>query len=795
MVQSAKIFIMKPTKLLTIIVALAAIASNSYSQSFNWVEQQVAPTGENVVGMVNTSDTSAVIVGYGNTLTHTTDAGVTWSDLGLMTNTDKFDYSAIDFHQNVGYVTSSESFTAVNRASNNIIANSPILKTTDGGLSWEILTLDAIGDGITAELSPSAYGCTNLKFYAVNCISASTAYISACWSTMDNNKHNNVFKTEDGGISWTVLLPDNGDNVINSIYQHDSLIYICGKETLYKKNTNNNTLTNLYPIVDKGEDDTMYFWNITAFGNEVFFPTTADSIRYTNDAGATFKTLPNIAKGYYVYKHDDNTYVVLSGKNDTKATNDAGTNWVACSAGESLWNGAVINNNLIALAKGSIYKMKITDIANSTFDWTNSNTAPLTGTVKGIATVNNSVYLAGYDDGLAVSADDCTTFNTINTPSKRELIYSSVDLSIQSIEQGTGEAGIITSRRYKKASSTSDMESIYQPGVIWTTVDNWKNSEIIDDTKIGAQYNTTSQNPYSAGCYGQDFYTAQCIDDSTFYVACQWYDSISAEDRTTHARVYKTSDACQTWDTITKDHGAAFITTLSFNRKSGYIGGNNILQRTTDEGVTVEDIYPNLELVGDNNMYINEINIVNEDTILISTTSDGIFQSFDAGETFHFIEGSLGCNATVLLSPNSWMTMGSKSKTFFTSDGGNIWTGCTPGSTIYNNGTILNDSLYALAKSVVYKIALTDLATTSSTEQIISSAYDIKVWQNNSDLIVQSKSTIENCSLYNISGHLVGRFRVNDTTYEIPVSEYAKGMYILTVETQNGNSSVKTLIK
>ena len=80
------------------------------------------------------------------------------------------------------------------------------------------------------------------------------------------------------------ILTDKEGDVINSIEQFNGHIYIAGNKMLYKVSILSNTVFDLYPIVDNGSDDAMYFWNISTYNNsELIFPTviTSYSIHYT----------------------------------------------------------------------------------------------------------------------------------------------------------------------------------------------------------------------------------------------------------------------------------------------------------------------------------------------------------------------------------------------------------------------------------------------------------------------------------------------------------------------------------
>lgn len=763
-------------------LSLLTVSANIWAQTYNWTEQIITDRAENLQNFAQAEDGSATIVGFGNIFERTTDGAASWQDAGVITNADEFDYQDISFFGDIGYAVAMTGFKVVNRESVDLYANSPILKTIDGGMTWSLLSTEGMGSGDDASLNITAVGNYMYKFTSVECINDTVAYISAYWKDVDNEAHQNVYKTTNAGTTWSAIIPDNKTNIVNSILEYNGNMYIAGKETLYKISVETDSLTNLYPIVDEGEDDGMYFAHTTTHNNTLIFPTTGDSIWTTSDEGATFQKLPNIKKGNIVYKHNDSTYVVGSGSSDTKASTDGGKTWLDCSADESLWNGGIVGDSLVGLGKQDIFTMALTDIDNGIFNWTKNTVSNKNKNLKAITTNNGTTYIAGMGDILISSTNGTSDFTEADIPNKSDIIYASVEIDFRGLAQGKGGAAIASTRKYKLVDyPTSGPDDIYANGVIYKTDDNWSSYDVVDESLIGKKYGDAPYlNPNSTGCYGLDFYSAECINDTTFYVSTQWYDTLSTDTKITYTRVFKTTNGGESWDTITSELNGKNIQTINFNDDLGYIGGSKTFLKSSDGGKTVENLYPKLEALADDNIYIQSVEISGADTLYVLSTSDGVFTSFDAGATFSLVPDNEGANGFVFIDTDSWMLLGSSNKSKYTNNSGTTWEGCYSGSTSYGTGGIYNDSIIALCKSKIYKLAVADLdSDISGINEAKTSESKIKIWQNGSALNIQSESQVSYILLYNISGQLVKSARANSNFHSMNISQLSRGIYIV----------------
>jgi hypothetical protein len=97
----------------------------------------------------------------------------------------------------------------------------------------------------------------------------------------------------------------------------------------------------------------------------------------------------------------------------------------------------------------------------------------------------------------------------------------------------------------------------------------------------------------------------------------------------------------------------------------------------------------------------------------VTTIANGVFKSTDGGTTFtkFNITGITGGWDLYKVSANTLVFVGSTNKSRVSNDGGATWTDCKLATTIWEIAGVINDSLSVLAKSDIYKIALSDLTT------------------------------------------------------------------------------------
>ncbi len=138
---------------------------------------QVTGTGYSSAG-VKVSDSDIALAGMQNSTIHRTTNGATWAETAGSGNLNKWKYSFSTSSPNTVYAGG---FTS--------ISTGLLRKSTDGGATWSVLSVD--GDA-----TPGIYAL------AVDPQNADTVYVGA---SPTGNLNDGLFKSTDGGASWTLL--------------------------------------------------------------------------------------------------------------------------------------------------------------------------------------------------------------------------------------------------------------------------------------------------------------------------------------------------------------------------------------------------------------------------------------------------------------------------------------------------------------------------------------------------------------------------------------------------------------
>jgi hypothetical protein len=228
----------------------------------------------------------------------------------------------------------------------------------------------------------------------------------------------------------------------------------------------------------------------------------------------------------------------------------------------------------------------------------------------------------------------------------------------------------------------------------------------------------------------------------------------------------------------------------------GYISGNKILLKTVDGGKTFVDLFPKISAGTDGDLTISSIAMRSKDELYFQTSNNrGVFFTKDGGNTFSKLNGVVGGLDFVALDNNSFMSLGTSALTKFTNDGGLNWTELKLGATIYAAGKVLNDSLYVLGKSNIYKIAVKDLDIKTGVSEILADN-PLKVSYGSSSLnLYCTEGNIDRCFIYNVSGQLMNIADPRASTYSIDYSQYSPGIYILSAQVNRKRFTQKVIFK
>ncbi|MCY1719154.1 T9SS type A sorting domain-containing protein [Prolixibacteraceae bacterium Z1-6] len=771
---------------LLIIFCLMAFFSSAQQATFNWKLDTIASTNNLQAMTVNSDDGNSVIIGYDNTFLKSTDSGKSWKNKSMFD--PDYDFIGMANAKDVIFISSRRTKVIDFPSSGypDVYVSGVLLKSTDMGATWEALDINSAGFGDDVTVNPNADGGYAKDIYAIAAMNKDTIIGYAGWYDQTSGSkvsRGAVFRTNNGGITWWKLTPDLGSGIISSIEVKDTVAAFGGLKSMYFTNLITDSITNIYPNLAVGTDSNLFVNNITFVSPKEFYvTTTTDGIFKTEDEGKTFAQLPGVTGGSNdLIVINDSTLLVLGSAAKSKLSTDSGATWSDCYPGATCYKiGGIIGDTLYAMANEVAYKCAVADLITKTPSWTTVKLFDGERLQKMAICDDNNAVIAGFGENSMYTSDGGLTWNNSQLPDD---YMEDVDFDFNDLSS-IGDNAYSTVRRFKIAdlSDIDSVQDLYMEGLLLKTEDNWETSTILDASKIGAdEGDDPTMNPQLDECWGFNPYTVECVDANTAYVWGNWYEDVTEGKKKDRSRVFKTVDSGDSWTGISPDYGNAYITDIEFSNDTGYIAGNKILVKTTDAGATLIDLYPNMVAVndGDSSIFLKTIHMISTQEFYIPSTSDGVFITTNGGETFTKFEGVTGTNDIIKLDANSFLCMGLTSKSYFTNDAGATWQNASAGTTAYSIGEILSDTLYALGKGQVMKIALSDLdLETGLSFALVRPGLNV-FYEPTAVKLVSTEGDIERCAMYSITGKLVSLTEPNSQTKKFNTSEFPTGIYIV----------------
>jgi len=756
------------THLILIVLFLPFVSfAQTPNPVFNWVQQEISP--DNTLKKMTVSGSKAIIAGYGNSLFKSTDNGNSWSAVNLFN--PEYNLLDLSIKGNVGYMAGSRE--KLYDASPNVYANGIILATTDGGASWKNIDLSKLGTGDDPALNPNTTLGYGWDFGAVETINDSIAYCALRWFEYGGSDHSGIFKTADSAKTWTNISGDLQGAVVTAITAAGNDVYIGGNKLLYKTTPESNELTDIFSSLNSNGKG--YVTDITAAGDtEVYITTTANGVYYTND-GSTFSKFGTLTGGWDIYKVNDSTLVVGGSKNKSYVSTDKGITWNTLGITTPIWEvPGIVNDSLWLLADTTIYKIAVSGLTTGNYNMI-TQTVGKDNLMK--AYINgNHVIVTGNDLSFAVSNDAGISWTNGETPEIPAFTDFLKEIDYNGLSS-IGDTSYLCFNRIKFVDYET-ANDIYWSGGIFYTEDNWETFQSLDVSKIGsADADDPAKNPNYKDCNGVNISLVKYLGNGVVLAAVNWYD---LQDK--HSGIFRSADNGSNWTMITDDFGANYVQDIEVLGDIMYIAGNKILLKSEDGGETFTDIYANLDEDSDDAMFINAVRLGEDNKVFIVTSTDGIYLSNDGGATFTATSSATGSNDFYQLDKNSYIFMGTTSKTMFTNDGGVNWVDCSPGATIFGIGGIYNDKLYALGKGSVYTVNISDLDISTSVKPVISNNELSILYKNASVELVSSGSNIDCCRIYSITGKLVRTTKPASASCEFFNSSFSPGIYIISSE-------------
>ncbi|NCB06741.1 MAG: hypothetical protein EOM73_01095, partial [Bacteroidia bacterium] len=758
---------------LLFITFLLSMVTMAQQATFNWEKTTLNPD-KNLQKMA-VLDNEAVIAGYGNSFFKSKDGGETWDTLNFFK--PGFNFMGISIKGNTGYLVSNR--PKLYDASPDVCAEGVIFKTTDGGSTWTCLDLANLGSGSDASVCPADTLVYGKDFLCIETINDTVAYCAVRWYEYGVDDHSGVFKTTDGGLTWTNISGDLEGGYVSSIVSDDDEIFIGGNKMLYRTTVTADTLANIFPLLNGSGLD--YINDITVVNeNEMYIITTSDSVYYSNDGGASFGQFGQLKGGNDIFKVNDSTLVVGGSSNKSYVSTNNGQTWKSLGIATSIWEvPGIINDSVYFLANAAIHKIAVADLIAG--NYTFNIQAAGNNNLQKASILTDKIIIVGNSNTWLVSSNSGQSWKSVEMPEIPVLNAFCENINFNDLSQ-IGNEGYLCFNRilfvdYPTSSSSND---IYWSGGILYTSDNWETVKSVDVATIGADdayKNDPSMNPYHASCNGVNTSCLAYLGNNVVLAWARWCD-YSAAESTEHSRVFKSTDGGKKWTVVTDDLGKLNITAIKSKGDTVYMGGNTKLFKSVDAGTTFTNIYPNLDYGEDDAMFINAITLGEEGEVFIATVGDSIQMSVDGGNTFTVLGNVSGANDFYRFDDNSFIFMGTTGKSKFSNDGGASWQDCHPGVSIWETGGVYNNKFYALAKGDFYTVNIDALDLKTSVPVVKISNELVVRYKEASVELVSPEKKIDVCKVYSLSGKVVSVTEPAANRVEFQNQLFRPGVYI-----------------
>ena len=791
-------------QLLTPILWIALSMQFIFASEPKW-EFKEFKGGGNIQKMNALDVSSAVVAGYNYVFKLSNNKGATFQDVPLLLS--DYNFMDLSFVGHVAYVASSKTVAISTPAGSydNIYTPGVILKTVDAGLSWQVISSLSVGEGDDSNTNPNSAesGCSGLDFTAVETINDSVALVAARWDDYNSGSKqgkSGIFKTINGGLSWKHVLDTDG-KYVRFIKHFNGKLYIGGQNFFMISGDTAQTFTNRFDelVSANADDDAIYLYNISFSGtDEVIITSSADGVYVAAGAEAVFTKLPEIKNAFNFLKLNDSTLVVVGSSSNSKLSTNGGLTWKAYSPGVTAYNCyGPWNDTVYYLAKSKFFKVSVDDVAHGLAYFEG---VPINGVsnLTNMAVANNDVpFISG--NGAVLLKKKLAT----NNWEKEELTIKSDALNIDfmGLSNAPDKSGLLSSLaiKYVDFPSSTKLNDLYYPGVIYRTLDGWNSWDVLNTKAIGEAYaNDVTKNPAAPGCKNFDPREVLCIDVDNYVVYAKWADSTSVTGVDTyHARIFKTKDAGKNWQVCSDDLGSGVITTLVSDDNILYAGGSNQLLRSSDNGDTFQSIYATLATGTDGKLYVSDISVNKNHSLLFATTTDGLFLSNPTVTAFTKFDGVSGSNTAMYLDDETILNLGTASRSLLSEDGGLTWNNCKAGSTIYKLGPVWNDTVYALAKSGVFVAHLNEFGVNTGIIPTFASVNNsIEMYYASGSFYVKSKnSSVEKCWIYNMQGECVYTLLPNSESFVLSDKSFTSGIYIIVAQNSKERVVQKVMVR
>ncbi len=239
----------------------------------------------------------------------------------LPENYGVFSISVVDENVVWAVAIDQENYIGVAPDSNHMIK---VLKTIDGGNNWEVFEIK------------EAIGRVSLHIIAMD---SNTAFITTNNFRSGNNNNNGLFKTTDGGVSWTEIYADVAAGVWVHFFDDQEGIVInhfsMAKTTDGGETWTRSTDANL-PAFNPGELVNFFSGgsgnnSFEVVGDNIWFTTITGRVHFSKDRGETWDATLVVPNTYYpsITFKDELNGIIFNYQNSTifSVTHDGGVTW------------------------------------------------------------------------------------------------------------------------------------------------------------------------------------------------------------------------------------------------------------------------------------------------------------------------------------------------------------------------------------------------------------------------------------------------------------------------------------
>ncbi|MGO3182596.1 MAG: YCF48-related protein [Aequorivita sp.] len=285
--------------------------------------------------------------------------------------------------------------------------------------------------------------------------------------------------------------------------------------------------------------------------------------------------------------------------------------------------------------------------------------------------------------------------------------------------------------------------------------------------------------------------------DVYLYNNLSFYDEnigfVSAQlDDAPYFAIYLTSDGGDTWTPASDVLAAGGINIAYADETTLFsVGADERIAKSTDGGDTWLQIYSGMI-----QNYFLSVYFKDKDNGVVAGEDGLLKTTHDSGDTWSDFTTGYHHFYALAYKGDQLMAGGTDTDIYFSEDNGANWSQIFSGNgqnQLYDI-EFFEDGSGLISGSGGIMIKFEDVFLGTENNQISENEL-ISFYNSNSKTFnVQSKNEkIENVTIYNINGQLVGTFTNDSMSFSTDVSAFANGVYLVTVSSSNQTSSLKFL--